>query len=368
MASSGEEESIAQETPKVEEIFGALDAPALESDEARQWLDCMPIAIVIAKSVQNRQRLVYANTAFETLIGRAFDDFAGDGWAALAGFRHESDGSELDEAVVSGKEDFLGAFRREAPESLIVEAYAGAIEKEDGSENYRIAALIDVTHRERAEREAFARQLQDKDLLLKELQHRVRNNLQLITALIRLEAHDYRRGDAVNLDRLAGRIESLQLLYQALLPDSLGADVELGSYVSQIATAVMNTYATEGIRLNLKVDHAPVSINIAMPVGLIVNELLTNAFKYAFAGRQGGGVITLECLRLEGDRHQIAIADDGVGFPEGVKWPVAGKLGALILQTLRENAETELRFESGADRGTRVTITFEHRARERKRN
>src|SRR5581483_11469737 len=110
--------------------------------------------------------------------------------------------------------------------------------------------------------------------------------LQLLTALIRIDARKQRSGNTINLDRLAGRIESLQLLYKDLATDALGQTVDLGHYISEIAAAVMHTYAVDGIRLDLKVDHALASINIAMPVGLLVNELLTNAFKYAFAGKE----------------------------------------------------------------------------------
>ena len=76
-----------------------------------------------------------------------------------------------------------------------MEAYSGIIENEDAGKTYRIVALIDVTEREKTQREEFARQLRDKDMLLKELQHRVKNNLQLITVLIRLDARNQRNGD-----------------------------------------------------------------------------------------------------------------------------------------------------------------------------
>jgi len=101
----------------------------------------------------------------------------------------------------------------------------------------------------------------------------------------------------------------------------------------------MHTYAVGGTRLDLKVDHAPVSINVAMPVGLVVNELLTNAFKYAFNGR-GSGTITLRCFHEDDLNYRIVVADDGLGLPEGTQWPAPGKLGALIVQTLRENTGT----------------------------
>lgn len=97
-----------------------------------------------------------------------------------------------------------------------------------------------------------------------------------------------------------------------------------------------------------------------MPVGLLVNELLTNAFKYAFTGRDGG-IITVRCLQEDADRYRIVVADDGIGLPEGATWPVQGKLGALILQSLRENVKTDFQVESALERGVRVTITFLHK-------
>lgn len=138
------------------------------------------------------------------------------GWSILAGFTDESDPNvSLDLAVLKDGGEFLGTFRAERPRPLLVEAFSGLIQNEDGTENYRIAALIDITDRARAEREEYARRIRDKDILLRELQHRVKNNLQLIVALIRLEARNERRGERVDLHTLAGRIESLHLPYQA---------------------------------------------------------------------------------------------------------------------------------------------------------
>jgi PAS domain S-box-containing protein len=355
------------ETPQqINDLFDSVElSKALETEEFRQFLDHIPIAIVVSKFFRGDQRICYANRAFETLTGHAIKDCTGRGWSIFAAFKDESDDKvTLHQAMLRGGE-FLGTFRREGPKTLVVEAYSGLIENEDGTENYRIAALIDVTDRARAEREEYIRQLRDKDVLLKELQHRVKNNLQLVVALIRLEARNESRGDKVNLAMLAGRIESLQLLYQALSSEIPGEDIDLGHYLSQIAAAVMNTYAVDGIRLDLKMDHAPASINIALSVGLVVNELLTNAFKYAFGGR-GHGVITMECLRQGEDRYRVVVADDGVGLPADVVWPVPGKIGALIVQTLRENTNTDLQVETAPDKGLRVTISFDHKVPLRK--
>jgi PAS domain S-box-containing protein len=347
---------------QINDLFDSAElSKAIETEEFKQFLDCIPIAIVVSKIFRGDQRICYANKAFETLIGQDMNDCRGRGWSILAGFRDENDSNAtLDLAVLKSEEEFLGTFRAERPRPLVVEAFSGLIQNEDGTENYRIAALIDITDRARAEREEYARQIRDKDILLRELQHRVKNNLQLIVALIRLEARNERRGETVNLQTLAGRIESLHLLYQTLSNDGAGDEIDLGHYLSQIAAAVMNTCAVEGIRLEQKMEYAPVSVNTALSVGLVVNEILTNSFKHAFDGREQG-VITIECLRRSDNRYRVVVADDGVGLPEGICWPVPGKIGALIVQTLKENAKTDFNVQSAPGRGVRVTMNVDRK-------
>jgi len=357
------EERAPEETGRqINDLFDSLElTQAIENEEFRVFLDHVPIAIVVSRLFRGDQRIIYANKTYEALIGQACEEIRGKGWSALDVFRLEDEPHlTFSEVLLPESDDFVGTFKREMPKVTLVEAYSGVIENEDAGKAYRIVALIDVTEREKAQREEFTRRLRDKDMLLKELQHRVKNNLQLITALIRLDARTHRTGDSVNLDRLASRIESLQLLYRDLTADGLGQTIDLGHYLSQIATAIMHTYAVGGIRLDLKVDHAPVSVNIAMPVGLLVNELLTNAFKYAFNGR-ASGTITIRCLREEENDYRVVVADDGIGLPQGITWPATGKLGDLILQSLHENANTDFKVESKPGDGTRVMIRFVHK-------
>jgi PAS domain S-box-containing protein len=362
MSSEQPDLELSETAQQINDLFDSAElSKAIETEEFKQFLDYIPIAIVVSKFFRGDQRICYANKSFETLVGQDMKDCAGKGWSILAGFRGENDSNiTLESAMLKGGEEFLGTFRTEQPGRLVVEAFSGLIQNEDGTENYRIAALIDITDRARAEREEYARQIRDKDILLRELQHRVKNNLQLIVALIRLEARNERRGEKVNLQTLAGRIESLHLLYQALSNDGAGDEIDLGHYLSEIAAAVMSTCAVDGIRLDQKTDYAPVSVNTALSVGLVVNELLTNSFKYAFDGR-GQGVIMIECLRRNDDRYRVVIADDGVGLPEGVTWPVPGKIGALIVQTLRENAKSDFSVETAPGRGVRVTMNVDRK-------
>src|SRR4051812_3794216 len=194
-------QSPADTEQQVNDLFDSLElTQAVETEEFRVFLDHIPIAIIISKVVSGDQRIVYANKAYENLTGQACTEVRGRGWSVLDSFTLEDDPHLRFSDVLPKCDDFVGTFKREESTLKLVEAYCGIIDNDDAGKTYHIVALIDVTERAKAQREEFARRLRDKDVLLKELQHRVKNNLQLLTALIRLDARNQRNGDAVNLD------------------------------------------------------------------------------------------------------------------------------------------------------------------------
>lgn len=348
-------------TEQVDHILGSSKlALAIENDKYKHLLDFAPVAVAVSRGSRDAQRVVYINRAFENLMSIAAADVEGRGWTCLDGFLNEEGPTQtLGEAIRDG-EDFIGVFRPSGPltHRVIVQGYASVIESDEGIENFRIAALVDVGGRERAQIEQFESQIRDRDVLMRELQHRVKNNLQLITALIRLEARAAAEGESVALARLASRIDALTVLYRTLSAENAPREIDLGQYLSDIATAVMAANATAGVELELQVGNCPLSINVAMPAGLLVNEMLTNALKYAFVGRNGG-TLKLKCNQQDG-RVNVMVSDDGVGLGENQQWPSPRKLGALILQTLRENSKNvDFRAESIRGQGTWFTLTFD---------
>jgi two-component sensor histidine kinase len=345
----------------VDQILGSSKlARAIESDRYKHLLDHAPVAVAVSRGTPDRQHVVYINRSFENLMSMAAADVEGQSWTCLDGFLSEDNPSQtLGEAIRDG-EDFIGVFRPSGPVDrlVIVQAYASVIESDDGLENFRIAALVDVGGRERAQIERFESQIRDRDMLMRELQHRVKNNLQLITALIRLEARSAAEGESVALARLASRIDALTVLYRTLSAENAAAEIDLGQYLSDIATSVMDVNAMPGVELDIEAGFCPLSINIAMPAGLLINEMLTNALKYAFVGRSGGQ-LKLIC-KQESGRVTVVVSDDGVGLGEHQDWPSPRKLGALILQTLKENARNVVfRAESIRGQGTWFTLIFD---------
>lgn len=331
-------------------------AAALDSDRFKQFLDHIPFAIAVAE-LEPVERVTYANLEFERLSEQQPAELLNRPWTDLKAIASaKGDDRRLSEAIVAG-EDHIGTFHIEGEPGIVVDAWSNIIHGDSGVALFRLVALAAVKTHSRDDLQAFERRVEEKDVLLRELQHRVKNNLQMIAALIRMEARNAPDDETEDsFSRLAGRIGALALLYHALSPDQPRESVDLGTYLSQIAASVMQAHAVEGIRLDLKVDTWPVSINVAMPTGLVVNEVLTNALKHAFVGREGG-TITLHSL-VEAEGCRIVIADNGIGLPPGTRWPTSGRLGSLIVESLRQNAGAQLEVDAPPGGGLRVTIRF----------
>jgi two-component sensor histidine kinase len=352
--------STSSDTENVERLVESPGlAGALETTRFKRFLDHVPIAIAVSE-LRDPEVIIYVNPEFERVSGLAVSDLEQNYWDILRGEALDApEGVSLLSAIVDHG-DCGSHFRMQGPDDPVtVELHSNVIEDDTGVPAYRLVALVNSSPSE-LDPDSLEAQVRKKDTQLRELQHRVKNNLQMITALIRLETRNAEARDQDGYERLAGRVASLALLYDALARTEHDAEIDLGVYLSQIATAVMASHAVEGIRLDLRVDAYPVSINVAMPTGLVVNELLTNSLKHAFHGRDGG-TITLHSV-VDGDGCTVMIADDGVGLPEGETWPKRGRLGALIAESLRRNARAHLEVTSEPDSGTTVTITFKRSA------
>ena len=332
-----------------------------DDDQFRRYFDVLPMAIVIG-SLADPEVIVYANPAFEQLSGQPLAEIVGRPWSNLRGDGRLTPERVLGEAIVETN-DWIGTFDLASAggEAVTVDAYVTVIVDDDDQPAFRLVALVAAVDDKARALNELAEKIREKDTMILEIQHRVKNNLQMITSLIRIEARNYYNSiDRVPLDRLEGRINSIQIVYRLLSEFSQSDEIDLGTYLSEIASAVMHSHAVEGIRLDLKVDSYPVSVNVALPTGLVANELLTNALKHAFVGRDRG-MITLHSL-TDARGCRVTIADDGVGLPDGVSWPKQGKLGELIVRSLRQNAKADLQVDSAPGKGTRVTIAFNRAA------
>lgn len=351
-------------TADVEQLLAAPGlADVLESERFKQFLDHVPVAIAVSE-LHPSEAITYCNIEFERMTGRSAAAIQGKAWKILPGIAVAEDDDTRLGAAVLNDEEYIGRFRIETEsEPTEVDAWSNVIESDDGVPLFRLVALALTGQRTRVVGEQDKQLLRDKDVQLRELQHRVKNNLQMITALIRMEARNLPESETgARFQRLAGRINALGQLYDLLNDEGAGDGIDLGIYLSKVASSVMEAHAVEGVRLELKVDTWPVSIDVAMPTGLVVNEIMTNALKYAFEGRDNG---TIKLSSLVDDTGcRVIISDDGIGLPAGETWPHPGKLGDAIAQSLKENAKAIIDVQSAPNEGVRVAIFFARKSAE----
>jgi len=216
---------------------------------------------------------------------------------------------------------------------------------------------IDITEQKQAEAE-LQTSLREKIVLLKEIHHRVKNNLQIISSLLDLQSQ--RLTDPQVLDifqQSANRVKSMALIHNQLYQSTSLEKIDFAEYIDTLATYLFQSYGANRNVIELQIDIEPISLNLdtAIPCGLLLNELLSNALKYAFPESRPG-VITIK-LTSECDRRlTLTVQDNGIGLPEGFESENPKTLGFQLIQALTEQLEGELDIKP--DQGTQFTIRF----------
>ena len=243
---------------------------------------------------------------------------------------------------------------------LVVQTYTEGVRYGDEEKNILkfVSDQVAMTvHRKRAEAQIKA-QLQEKDVLLKEVHHRVKNNMQVISSLLNLQSRQIKDPEVLEMFRESQRrIRSMALIHERLYQSSDLSRIEFSQYLRNLATHLFHSYKADSSRIRLKIDAEEVFLNIntAIPSGLIINELVSNALKHGFPeGRSGE--LDIDLHRVEGDGYVLQVKDDGVGFPEGLDFRKTGTLGMQIISTLVEQIEG--RLELSRENGTAFRVEF----------
>lgn len=196
-----------------------------------------------------------------------------------------------------------------------------------------IAIVRDITERKRADEELKAT-LREKEVLLREIHHRVKNNMQVISSLLSLASSRVKDPATRQhfLDSMQ-RIHSMALVHEKLYRSGNLATIDFGDYLSSVTEQLMRSSGRPSVTCEVQAEKIALSVDIAVPCGLIVNELVTNALKHAFPGRsEGKVVVSLE--RVEPTLVEMAVRDNGVGFPEGFDVREAPSMGLNLVVSL----------------------------------
>jgi PAS domain S-box-containing protein len=217
-----------------------------------------------------------------------------------------------------------------------------------------LIVLNDISDLKRTQ-SMLEKSLAEKELLLKEIHHRVKNNLMIISSLLSLQSRQVKDRETMDLFRESeNRTRSMALIHERLYRSEDLKNIDLAEYLGRLASEIFRSYSADSrIRLNLEIDELKVDVETAVPLGLIVNELLTNAVKHAFP--DGEGTVTVSLSKRNGT-VTLEVSDDGAGFPEDIDWESSPSLGLQLVRSLTEQIDGKVEMIS--DGGTTFRIIF----------
>jgi two-component sensor histidine kinase len=219
-----------------------------------------------------------------------------------------------------------------------------------------LAVITDITDRKQAE-ERIKASLQEKEVLLKEIHHRVKNNMQIISSLLSLQESYIKDPFVLKAFRESQvRIRSMAMIHEKLYQSEDLARIDIGEYIESLVVDLFHTYSVTPGAITFKnnVEYIYLELNIAIPCCLLLNELISNSLKYAFPGGRKGE-ISID-FKSKKDTYQLTVKDNGVGFPEDLDFRTVESLGMQLIHMFVKKLHGTVELNSRC--GTEFKIEF----------
>jgi PAS domain S-box-containing protein len=324
--------------------------------------DTAPVILYVYDLVEKCN--VYINREFTELLGYTSDDIHNMAQEVLPNLIHPEDFSSLQRFVqqwaTAEDGDVLQFEYRmrhrngnwqyfQCQETVFARAT-------DGTPKQILGAAVDVSDHKLVQQLQAA--LKEKEVLIKEIHHRVKNNLQIVYSLLRLQQRKLtdEKAKVILLDS-QNRVKTIALLHEKLYRSESLCEVDLRHYICQIATGLFSAYQVHSDSIGLETEIEPISFDIdtAILCGLIINELVSNSLKYAFSDRQTGKILIKICLERDKVVH-LLVGDDGIGFSTDIERAGANSLGLKLVSDLVTQLEGTLSISS--QQGVEFQISF----------
>jgi PAS domain S-box-containing protein len=322
-------------------------------DYTRSVIEANPDLVVV---LDREGKILDINAAGETLTGIPSNELIGNPYFGFL----EDDGTLrsaftrlLDEGII---ENFV-RIRRTDGHLTPLSVHATVVKGPGGTGDRIIVSAHDIT-RQKQNEDAIRASLEEKVILLREIHHRVKNNLQIIISLTNLQMRKTDDpGVKLIMAETQNRVRAMSLVHEKLYRSDNLSQIDFADYTRFLATQLFSFYSTDTrrVKLDLAMKQIMVDINTAVPLGLIMNELVSNALKHAFPGGRSG-TITISGQR-QGDLITLAVTDNGVGMPRDLDWKNTESLGLRLITSLVDQVSGTI--ERVSDGGTAFTITLE---------
>lgn len=318
-------------------------------------LDSIPDWIYI---VDRNYRIVFYNKAFENVcIENGYSPYMiGKRISTDMPVFHNTTLEEIQAVFDSGSINFKEEKLTIADRIYCVQRRKIPIYKEN--EIIQVMVIIQDISKKMELEELKQKSAEQKEILLKEIHHRVKNNLAIVISLLSLQMRKYNNPEIIKVIRdIECRIRSMALIHENLYKSENLDRIPLANYLRSLSMSISSTLCPPHVRILNDLIAIDVSIETAMPLGLITNELLTNSCKYGFPDQQDGSImISLAKCADDPGKYQLCIKDDGVGLPSGFLIDQVTTLGMFIVRILAQQLNAQLFFEN--KNGTSFTLVF----------
>ncbi len=332
------------------------DGP-VHDQQFRLALEASPAAMLL---VDEHGRIALVNVQLERLFGYSRIELLGAPLSLLIPHRFRQRHSEFRAAFrrdpktrpMGAGRDLYG-LRKDGSE---VPVEIGLNPLSNAGKNYVLSSIVDISERKRIQ-ERLEQQRNEREVLLKEVYHRVKNNLQVVSSLLNLQAEQVPDGCARQLfEDSRNRVHSIALVHEQLYHSGDLAEVACRDYVAELTGHILSlTSVSHRVAIEMLVDDLRLSVDVAVPLGLIINELVTNALKHAFPGDTRGKI----SIRLHGSEEgqaTLIVADNGRGVSAATRPRRRPSLGVQLVTSLARQLRGKLqRSETG---GTTVSLEF----------